>query len=384
MAGVTPTGFERLRLADIKTEIEDVLKTTFGSDINLSPESVFGQIVGIFSEREDLVWQAMEDVYNSQYPDTAFGASLDNVCALTGITRLAAKNAIAVITITGTPGTVIPSGSLAGVQNNGAQFLIASQITIPLSGTIDVTVSSVDTGLIIAPSGTLNQIVTPINGWTSVTNALDATPGSEIETDAALRTRRLEQLQKIGAGTIESIRSRLLSVIGVTHCIIFENDQDVTDVNGLPPHSFETFIEGGTDQDIANEIWLAKDAGIATFGDKTNTVIDSQGLPRTIKWSRPVTKNIYSVINVLSTNSLFPVDGATQIRDAILAYGNALQIGDPVIVIPAMIAAIAGIPGILNIEIFVGTAPAPTSSANIVQAINEIAVFDTSRITVNV
>ena len=52
--GLTSTGFTGKRLDDIKTEIEDVLKSAFGPAVNLRAESVLGQIVGIFSERESL------------------------------------------------------------------------------------------------------------------------------------------------------------------------------------------------------------------------------------------------------------------------------------------------------------------------------------------
>ena len=85
--GITAAGFTRPRLVDIQQQIFDQLVLVFGAQINQLPESVFSQLVGAFSEREDLIWQAMEDVYNSQYPDLSFGVSLDNAAALTGAIR---------------------------------------------------------------------------------------------------------------------------------------------------------------------------------------------------------------------------------------------------------------------------------------------------------
>ena len=89
--GVTSSGFIRPRLIDIKTELENIIRATFGADTNVSAETVWGQLIGILSDRENLLWEGMEDTYNSQYPDTAFGASLDNVGAISGIPRLAAQ-----------------------------------------------------------------------------------------------------------------------------------------------------------------------------------------------------------------------------------------------------------------------------------------------------
>ncbi|MBK8202418.1 MAG: hypothetical protein IPK68_08950 [Bdellovibrionales bacterium] len=62
-----------------------MLRQRLGNSINLLPETVFGQIVGIFSDREAEIWELIEDVYHSQYPDDAEGVSLYNAAALNGI-----------------------------------------------------------------------------------------------------------------------------------------------------------------------------------------------------------------------------------------------------------------------------------------------------------
>src|SRR5579875_1925785 len=90
--GITEQGFVAQQLTDALDDIEQGLIAQFGANINLSPESFFSQISGIVAERLSLVWQAMQDVYNSQNPDTAFGASLDNIGALRGIPRLKASS----------------------------------------------------------------------------------------------------------------------------------------------------------------------------------------------------------------------------------------------------------------------------------------------------
>ncbi len=55
----------------------------------------------------------------------------------------------------------------------------------------------------------------------------------------------------------------------------------------LPPKSFETVVQGGTDSAIALSIWESKPAGIETFGTQTETIQDSDGTDRTIKFTRP-------------------------------------------------------------------------------------------------
>ena len=52
MAGLTSAGFEAKTLADIQAEIEADFKASFGASIDVTAQSVFGQLIGIISERE--------------------------------------------------------------------------------------------------------------------------------------------------------------------------------------------------------------------------------------------------------------------------------------------------------------------------------------------
>lgn len=116
--GVTPQGFVKKRLIDIKIEIENSLRASLGKNINLLSASVFGQIVGIQSERESLLWEALEGAYNSQYPDSADGISLDNVGAIVGVSRIPARATVQKnLHLFGTAGTVVPQGTQVAVPN---------------------------------------------------------------------------------------------------------------------------------------------------------------------------------------------------------------------------------------------------------------------------
>ena len=126
------TGLTIKRLADIQDEIIEALRAVFGEHINTLPQSVFGQLIGIFSEREALIWELVEDVYNSQYPDTATGSSLDNVAAITAFTRLPAiPSTIALQAFFGTPATVIPAGTVLSVSGDSdSKFATDNEVTL--------------------------------------------------------------------------------------------------------------------------------------------------------------------------------------------------------------------------------------------------------------
>ena len=116
--GVTPTGFNAKTLLEIQQEINVALVSLFGAEINLDSESVFGQLKDIFAEREALLWELAEAVYNSQYPNSASNAALDDVVTITGITRDGATfSKIERQIFRGTATTVIPIGTQVAVLN---------------------------------------------------------------------------------------------------------------------------------------------------------------------------------------------------------------------------------------------------------------------------
>ena len=119
------------------------------------------------------------------------------------------------------------------------------------------------------------------------------------------------------------------------------------------------------------------------LGSTSVVVLDQNGDPFTINFSRPTDVEIYLELD-LETDDDFPTTGIQDVEDAVLAYGAALRIGQDVIVIgsESLTAAVSAIPGITDIVTRIGTAPGPTLDDNIVIQPNEIAAFDSTRITV--
>ena len=73
-------------------------------------------------------------------------------------------------------------------------------------------VESVEAGPYAAATGTLTVIDTPITGWLSVRNLADVKVGAYLETDAALRIRRENEITGNANGTLDAIRAKLLRV----------------------------------------------------------------------------------------------------------------------------------------------------------------------------
>ena len=124
--GVTSKGFVAKTQQQVISELNAQFQSTFGGNINLGAQSIFGQLIGIFSEREALLWALAEAVYNSQYPAGAEGTAVDNILALNNLKRLTPRATVTNpspvtlangmplygLVLYGTAGTTIPAGSL--------------------------------------------------------------------------------------------------------------------------------------------------------------------------------------------------------------------------------------------------------------------------------
>ena len=119
--GLSPAGWNAPRLADIKQQLENAMIAQFG-EINTDPQSVMGQLIGVMSKSYADLWENLENVYFSQYPNSASGTALDNVVQFNGLTRLPATQTTVVATCGGLEGTYIPINSLAAIPLNGQNF----------------------------------------------------------------------------------------------------------------------------------------------------------------------------------------------------------------------------------------------------------------------
>lgn len=485
--GLTNKGLKIKRLSDIKTEIETTLRAKLGNTINLLPQSVLGQLVGVFAEREALIWELIQAVYNSQYPPTADGISLDLCAALTGHTRLNAVKSTGEIYCTGVETTLIPQGSIVSVVNNpdikfetiigaeigagvdcvqkitfsnvptGGYFTLVYSgeitteldyttdaddvaaalnalvglsgvtvtgnfsigFTITFSGSdgqkpqpllayetntlhmggvntavtftmltdgeyphVEIPIQAVKAGALPAYAGTITVIETPVAGWYTCTNLVDVIIGRNIETDAEFRLRREQTLAYPGSCTDDAIYSKLRAINEVAAVRVISNREMFPDSDGRPPKSFECIVKGGDDNKIAKTIWDNCPSGIEPYGSVHVVVVDSQGFNQDIYFSRPVDVNIYLEIDLEIDTAKYPDNGDDAITESILTYaGNTFSIGDDVIT-DWLYCPTNCVPGILNITFRIGTAPNPTTDANIAIAVNAIAVFDSSRILI--
>lgn len=386
--GLLSTGFSPKPQDVCRSEISVSVQQKRGTSCDVSDGSLIGMMIGIFSEREASLWDLGQAIYSSQDPDTAVGSQQDAVCALTGTRRATAKKSTVLETLTGSPSTVV-SYAQAKTTSTGAIFETTSSSTIVAltawaaltvytpgdrrtnasraylcitggtsaasggptttspnitdgtvhwrylgdgTGAVDVNMTSLVADSIIALSGDLNLINTPIGGLQSVINVLDAVPGSPEQTDASLRLTRESELQQEGSGTADSIRGKILDVTGVTTCTVYHNESDVVDSNGLPPHSILALVENGLDAAIAQVLFDNVPAGIVTVGTTTVGIVDSQGNTQNMSFTRPTSVLMYGDIT-LSYNPAgsaaggYPTNGDALVKTSFVNLGNSMPAG---------------------------------------------------------
>lgn len=178
----------------------------------------------------------------------------------------------------------------------------------------------------------ITKIVTPIPGITSTKNPYAYIQGSDRESDESYRQRLLSTFTIGGKATVPAIRSGVSAVDGVTYAVVVQNNTMVTDVNGIPPKAFRTIVEGGSDADVANAIFQYGGAGIETDGSTIEVVVDEDGQSYQIEFSRPT--GVFIAVRVTYSKydeEVFPTDGETAMRQAIVSHITGLGIGTDVI-----------------------------------------------------
>lgn len=238
-----------------------------------------------------------------------------------------------------------------------------------------------ETGPLSLPAGTLDAIVTPVAGWTSITNIEAGLTGRDIESDVALRLRRRKTIGYTATTTLDAIQARLLDLESVLNAIVVENNTDATDGNGVPAHTIWAIVLGGDPADIGQVLYERHAAGIGTHGDQDVVITAESGQEFTLHFDRPTEVPVYIDIT-LEKGSDYPVDGDDLIKAALAAYGLAsVSIGDS-LVYSRLYTPINAVAGHEVTDLRIGTSPSPTGTATIAAALNELLRLDPDNITI--
>lgn len=327
---ITASGLTIPLYDDILQDLISLAKSIYGDDIYLENDSMDYQLLSIIALKMADMCNTAQMVYNNRSPATAIGSGLDGLIKLNGLQRKSASYSTCEVELTGTYSYTINGGIVEDVA--GYKWSLPSPLVFPQSGILTVTATCQTIGAITATVGQIQKISTPTQGWLTVNNTVAAIPGVAQETDSTLRSRQAISTALPSKSLLDGTIGGIASVPNVTRYRVYENDTDVTDSNGIPSHSICAVVEGGTDLNIANEIFYRKNGGCGTYGDVVINMTESLYNTITpIKFFRPIYVPLYMTINIHPLNG-YVADNSTEIKNSVVAYLQELTIGDSLII----------------------------------------------------
>lgn len=373
-------------LEDVKSEYKQAL----GEDLDTSSATPQGRLI----EAETLARKGVLDncakVANTINPLSSFGKFLDALCALTGTYRRQATKTQVLATISGQPGATIPAGSQAKTEA-GDLFQIVNSYTFTESGTANRYFEAVETGPVPCVVGTLNQIVSPVIGWETITNPAAAVIGQETESDTKLKQRRTNDLFK-GTALLQSIKSAILGVPGVLSCFGVENYDNISKTvagKTIPAHSIWFVVDGGADEDVANALFDNKSLGCGYVGDVSVNITGEFGQTYSVKFDKPTYVPVETTITVKNPTSTSAEDIQDQVKKAVEAWAlgsvqgvDGLSLGTNVSPFEIAAAVSAQIPDLFVSNVTIAEQGETQGTSNIEIAENEKATIEEEDITV--
>ena len=318
--------------ADTRDNLISTMKAIYGDDIYLDTDSQDYQMISAIADKHADLQMLGALLYNNRGPGAATGGGLDGVVKANGIRRKRAGHSLAVLTLQGTAGTIIYNGKAADKAGN--LWAISGVVTIPASGEIDAGAMCEKEGRIYADAETITRIMTPTQGWISVTNKAKAITGQETETDAELRARQAISVARPSRTVLLGTIGGIAELPDVTRYKVYENYTNIPDSHGIPGHSICAVVEGGENYSIAEEIYYRKTPGCGTYGDIQVAVTEEmEQNPMEcppMRFFRPRYIDVYVTVKV-TPKAGFVNQTQAQIIENVTAYLNSLEIGSDLV-----------------------------------------------------
>lgn len=367
------TGLNVDRYADVLARLIALATAWKGESLSTDEEEYLGHVFrqeSLLSAEANEIIQAIYDtlgVRNNQ------SVPLDNILEVIGLYRQAAAKSTVTLTLTVDRAVTIPAGKIVQTAAK-VQWVTDEDLVFAGAGSDTVAATCTVTGPNNAAAGEINEIVTPVGGWTAVTNAAAAIPGRNRELDAELKVRHTAAVATSGERDAASIYEAVAAVTGVDAVAVVEDYTSDTPVH--------VYVIGGADEDIAAAIDNTITAGIGLAGT-TSVVVYNATIKtnKTIKFTRATDLDTYVSVTVLTNPALYPSDGDDQIKANIVAIYDGQGIGENV-VYWELPGAVYDVEGATMTALYLDTVSPPTGTSDIVVAQDKRAVITAANITI--
>lgn len=346
LASVDEFGVSTSSVQDYVLRLMGDVAQAVGPDVDLSPESVQGQLIGVLAASLAQVDRGISQLYQSASMRTASGNALDALTSLLGVHRRGATFSTATVTFEGVVGSDIPRGTRLR-STAGDIFTTDAEEVILQGGTTTATVTAVESGPVGVGASSINELASVVSGIANVRNFAAGVEGRSVETDVELRNRYYHSISGNALGSLGTLEAALLSVPGVTHVLVRDNATAVETTTGgltIPGHSLMCVVEGGSDAAVAAAVSERKPAGIGTAGATTVSVPTVGGYSVDVRFQRMTVVDLRVAVEI-DAGSGFPANGASLIGAAAFGFLSDLlpgQVPDDQRVRAAMLSAAPG------------------------------------------
>ncbi|WP_233141691.1 baseplate J/gp47 family protein [Aggregatibacter actinomycetemcomitans] len=287
MAKLIQTGIQIERLNDIITRFEEGFRQIYGQNIDLSPDTPDGQMVGLLSQVKMDIEELAENVYRQLDPDVATGAWLEQRVAYAGLMRRAASYSyLRSVVLTGEPLTQLYAGIVVSDPHK-VRWVLNANVQLDSNGSARADFRSEELGAFNLAKNTNLTIETVTLGLNAATTLENAEISVEEETDQQLRERFFISRTKNAQNSADAIQSKIAALPDVKQVKVLENNTKQRDKNGVEPHSLNVIVDGGADNQIAQVIYENKGAGVGLQGG-TETTLTINNERRTLRFDRVV------------------------------------------------------------------------------------------------
>lgn len=292
---------------EIRNDLINGFKSIYGDDINLDSNTQDGQLIELLVQMNVSLREMLIELYNSGTPDLCRGRLQDVRYRINNVFRKQGKFTTIPMTITCSD-TVTLQGLDNGYEDinstgygvsddNGNVFYLVNTQTLEAGTHENILFRSAMQSDINPPIGTItNSLEIKTEIVSVINNKVALSIGATEETDEEFEKRRAKSVALVGQNSTDNIQSQLMNLSSVNDVFVYSHDYinypDTEDADGVKPFHIWVIVDGGTNEEIANTIYL-NIAGASTKGNQKVTLQTASGQPFVVNFDRVEAKDLY-------------------------------------------------------------------------------------------
>lgn len=300
-------GLQTKTLTELREELVSDFQTIYGIDINVDQNTQDGQQLNIWAQGGVDLREVLNQVNANFDPDQARGRILDQRIAINAITRNGGTYTLTPVNITtdvalnligldGQSDELNPTvANLYTVKDDaGTEFFLLDSVSIVAPGTQSLTFRAAEIGSVEIQINTITSPVTVVSGVTDINNPSGPLSiGVTEESDPEVKVRRKGSVAIPSLGYLDGIEASLADLDSVSTARVYENDTNITDLDGTEAHTIWAIVEGGDDIEIGEVIYKKKSSGSGMRGAESIAIPRPNNREFISKFDRPGQEDLW-------------------------------------------------------------------------------------------